>query len=361
MYILEAKIACETPTFLRLFLVLGKFIDILKLVVPIVLVVIATVEVVKMVLGNEEKVSKSLKRVSGKFIAAVLVFFVPPIVNYSLESFVPAMAICYDNANIETIKYFEEVEKNNKKAIDYSNDGNTDGDNNNGGIKIPGYGSGYNSSRVTAVVATWNIGRGNKVRGVTATKFANVIKENNIDIIGIQEAKNNGTTLISNVANKNGMKYYFTDTPAGNAVLSKYSFVSKDYYTLVACAERRTLQKTVININGVNVSFYNVHISYQEHCPKKQIKDVYNKIKNDPNPFILVGDFNVKTKCSIIRDIFGVKYPIIARDTINNGVACTDSIIISSDRISVRSTKTIKTDGIYTDHNMVISVLDIRK
>ncbi len=75
MYILEAKIACETPTFLRLFLVLGKFIDILKLVVPIVLVVIATVEVVKMVLENEEKVSKSLKRVSGKFIAAVLVFF----------------------------------------------------------------------------------------------------------------------------------------------------------------------------------------------------------------------------------------------------------------------------------------------
>ena len=359
LYMLEVSVPCETPTILRLFMILGKIINIVKLIVPIILVVIATIEVAKMVLDSEEKISKSIKLVSNKFIAAILIFFVPPIVSFLLGSFVPSVAICYDNANIETISYFEQIERDKKEAIRNTDDtdDNEDDNNHGGGITIPDYGS----SKTTLVVATWNIGRGTKQRNVTAARLARKIKENNIDVIGIQEAKNNGAHLISSVADKNNMKYYYTGTPAGNALLSKNQFSSKNYYSLVSCGERRALQKIIVNINGINVSFYNVHISYQKKCRKKQIKDVYDKVKNDPNPFVLVGDFNVATQCSIIRDIFGTKYPIVARDTINNGIACTDSIIVSSDKISVISSKTIKTKGTLSDHNMIIASLEIRK
>ena len=218
-----------------------------------------------------------------------------------------------------------------------------------------------NISKANLTVATWNIGRGSKVSGVTATKLAAKIKDNGIDIIGMQEAKKNGSSFVGQIAGKNNMSYYFTDTPAGNAVLSKANLTGKNYYTLVSCGERRALQKTVINVEGTNVSFYNVHISYQNECRKKQITDVYNKVKNDPNPVILVGDFNVATNCGLIKDIFGSGYSIVSKDTVNTGIACTDSIIISVKDISVKSSKTVKTKGSLSDHNMVIATLEIKK
>jgi endonuclease/exonuclease/phosphatase family metal-dependent hydrolase len=130
---------------------------------------------------------------------------------------------------------------------------------------------------------------------------------------------------------------------------------------LVSCGERRALQKTVINVEGISVSFYNVHISYQDECRKKQITDVYNKVKNDPNPVILVGDFNVATNCALIKSVFGNDYPIVSKDTVNTGIACTDSIIVSAKNISVKSSRTVKTKGSLSDHNMVIATLEIRK
>jgi len=63
LYMLEVSVPCETPTILRLFMILGKIINIVKLIVPIILVVIATIEVAKMVLDSEEKISKSIKLV----------------------------------------------------------------------------------------------------------------------------------------------------------------------------------------------------------------------------------------------------------------------------------------------------------
>jgi endonuclease/exonuclease/phosphatase family metal-dependent hydrolase len=220
---------------------------------------------------------------------------------------------------------------------------------------------GGNISKANLTVATWNIGRGSKVSGVTAAKLAAKIKDNGIDIIGMQEAKKNGSSFVGQIAGANNMSYYFTDTPAGNAILGKAGLTGKNYYTLVSCGERRALQKTVINVEGIDISFYNVHISYQNECRKKQITDVYNKVKNDPNPVILVGDFNVATNCGLIRDVFGSGYSIVSKDTVNTGIACTDSIVVSTKYISVKSSKTVKTKGSLSDHNMVIATLEIKK
>lgn len=86
---------------------------------------------------------------------------------------------------------------------------------------------------------------------------------------------------------------------------------------------------------------------------------IINKIKNDPNPTILVGDFNVARNCSLIANNLNNQYEIIAYDTVSTGIKCTDSIIISKNRgIKQISKKTIKTDGIITDHNLVITTLE---
>ena len=217
-------------------------------------------------------------------------------------------------------------------------------------------------------VATWNVHR---YRDANKEKIGEKIVSLNLDIIGIQETRSyadssakeesNSKYVLGEIGKITGLKnYYYTHTPAGNAVLSKRSFVSKSSTGLASCYETRGLQKTVINVNNVDISFYNTHLSYQTNCPQLQLESAYNVIKNDVNPVILVGDFNIGEDPSVIVNTLGSGYNIIAHDT--NRQIYADSIIINGKgkmKYVEGSGKTIVTTGVLSDHNLVMATLSV--
>lgn len=338
---------CNNYHVLLVLLFAKRIILILTIAVPIILLITGMIDMAKATTNAEDSKKHVMNLVKRS--ASVLMFFLIPTFVSILMGLLgqnnTVLLTCANNINPETIERLKAIDALNRRE-----DNVMPGDSYSTPSK--------NKFRIT--VATWNIGRGTKVSNVTASKLAKYIKDYDIDIIGIQEARNRGTNLIKETVQAANMAdYMFTNTPAGNAIISSKTLISKNDMSLISCGEARSLQKTVLNLNGTNVSFYNTHLSPGASCPAKQIKDIINKIKNDPNPTILVGDFNVARNCSLIANNLNNQYEIIAYDTVSTGIKCTDSIIISKNRgIKQISKKTIKTDGIITDHNLVITTLE---
>jgi preprotein translocase subunit SecG len=358
MYFLEveAKVydICENASVLKALLFALSLINLVKIMIPILLILMASVDLGRSVLsGDNSQIEKIKKTVMNRFLAAVIVFFVPAIIGLSItvsRPILPSPAkTCMDNANMDTIR---DIESRTPSP---------------GGNDNPGGGGTTTSTGVKFTVATWNLHR----VGYAASKFAEKIKPNNIDIIGFQEIQKGNTNedFTRSLAKKLNMDHYkYKDTPAGDAIISKRGFITTRTQALVSCHEDRALIKTVVNVNGKNISFYNVHLSpeeppkHRENCPKKQMEDVYKKIKNDTNPVILVGDFNVGFHYNIINDALGSDYTIVANDIINGTAIYTDSIILKKNMgISFKSSKIITTRGTITDHNMVIATFEIKK
>ena len=61
--------------------IIKKVLEIIHFVVPIILIIMVTIDLVKLVVGPDDPEKKKSKSLINKFIAAVLVFFIPFIVN----------------------------------------------------------------------------------------------------------------------------------------------------------------------------------------------------------------------------------------------------------------------------------------
>ncbi|MGN1312266.1 MAG: hypothetical protein ACI4U4_04590 [Bacilli bacterium] len=113
---LEMIEACENPDILRIIYFIKILIDIVKIIVPIALIVIGSVDLSKSVMSNDEKEQKkSLNLFIKRLIYAVVIFLVP----WIIEVFISLLGDltddvnwtdCIINANKEKI---EELEKTN--------------------------------------------------------------------------------------------------------------------------------------------------------------------------------------------------------------------------------------------------------
>ena len=62
--------------------VLGYVVTIIKIVIPLILIILGMIDLGKAVISSEEKaMSKSVSALLKRFIAAVIVFFIPTIVS----------------------------------------------------------------------------------------------------------------------------------------------------------------------------------------------------------------------------------------------------------------------------------------
>lgn len=219
---------------------------------------------------------------------------------------------------------------------------------------------------VNLKVATWNLGRYGKTSQSKASDQASYLKLQNIDIAGFQEVKpyhGSMTIPLNTYVSITGLGHYrYHETPAGNAVLSKYKIISAQNKGLAPCHESRGLTKAVIQVNNVDISFYTTHFSYQSRCHQIHAESLADLIKDDPNPQIITGDFNIHN-VDYLTPALGSKYKIVAYDTLEHYY--TDSIIVKAtdasgkERIRLKNFDTLKTNGIYTDHNMVVANLEI--
>lgn len=107
------------------FHIVQKALDILHLFVPIILIIMATINIIQLLLGPDDPQKKKTKSLINKFIAAVIVFFVPIIVNV-LFNLIPDgvdFGSCWKAAE-DIYNTFEEVDYNeyeeNKNTESYS-------------------------------------------------------------------------------------------------------------------------------------------------------------------------------------------------------------------------------------------------
>lgn len=108
---------CDTIGFLRLMYLIKLGMNILRFVVPIILIIMIVLDVIKNVINVDEK--DGARKIIKRLIAAGLVFFVPTIVNVitSLIGYIEVVGKedmnysstrCYKNANMECIKKVED-------------------------------------------------------------------------------------------------------------------------------------------------------------------------------------------------------------------------------------------------------------
>lgn len=200
----------------------------------------------------------------------------------------------------------------------------------------------------------------------SASIQANYFKLQNIDIAGFQEVRpysGSMTVPLNTYVSVTGLGHYrYHETPAGNAVLSKYAIKSAQNKSLTSCSESRGLTKVVIQVNGIDISFYTTHFSYQSNCHKIHAESLANLIKDDPNPQIITGDFNIHNN-DVLTPALGNKYKIVAYDNVAHYY--TDSILIKATdstgkiRLRAKNYDVLKTDGVYTDHNMVVANIEV--
>ncbi len=223
-------------------------------------------------------------------------------------------------------------------------------------------------SRKRFVVGTWNIGRGNKYGLKYAREYGNKLRENQIDICGIQEARpknvskqGNFDTFINEIKENGDFNDYFiTDVPAGNAIVSKYKLMSQNEYNLRNCSEERKLQRVVININGVNISFYNTHTATQYACRMKQYADIFEIMDNDENPTILVGDLNDINFNNTLANNFSSSYEIYGHCGFKENDSYVDVIVLNGkEKIKYVNKKYVSTKGELSDHNLVLTTFEV--
>lgn len=74
---------CNQPGLLKAFQILGYALNIVKIVAPLLLIVVGSVELGKAVLSNDEKAIKvAVNSLIKKAIAAVVIFFLPFLIKF---------------------------------------------------------------------------------------------------------------------------------------------------------------------------------------------------------------------------------------------------------------------------------------
>lgn len=117
---------CGPADFLRIIYLFKLILKIAFIIIPIGLIIFITIDLFKNVISNNDKdQQKNLTLIIKRIIYAVLVFFVPTIVNLvvSLLSNSGVMkedySYCYENINLEDINYLDSVEYSYELAEKY--------------------------------------------------------------------------------------------------------------------------------------------------------------------------------------------------------------------------------------------------
>lgn len=178
-------------------------------------------------------------------------------------------------------------------------------------------------------VGSWNI----LVYGSRDFKgIASLIRENNIDIIGIQEAavyhdKEMPVNSAEEIAKE--LNYNFVFFPSvdarprkpwilGNAILSRFPIIESSSYPLnlenkkydgTSQKEQRTVISSKIQIDNKTLSFFTTHLQFSvglntTEVRLKQVKNLLTFLaRHSGNPAVLTGDFNATPENEEIKII----------------------------------------------------------
>lgn len=105
---------CRDSHFLSLILFIKYLLKIMGILVPVILILVVTIDLVKNIINPDNKENSDL-RLTGKRIAGAIIFFLIPLfVNFIMNLLGQSAKdsySCWKNANIKTIKEIKEIEE----------------------------------------------------------------------------------------------------------------------------------------------------------------------------------------------------------------------------------------------------------
>ncbi|MDD3340794.1 MAG: N-acetylmuramoyl-L-alanine amidase [Bacilli bacterium] len=110
---------CDASGVLKIILLVKNMLQIIQIAAPIILIVFAMIDIVKLIVSAMDKTPQIIKKIINRFLAAVIVFLVPVILNTALSLLGEAglqSTDCWINANEEHIKALEIQEQEVSKA-----------------------------------------------------------------------------------------------------------------------------------------------------------------------------------------------------------------------------------------------------
>ena len=203
----------------------------------------------------------------------------------------------------------------------------------------------------------------------------NLIKDNDVDIIGLNEifALSKNKSQVSKIANKLGYYYCFGKStniilPYGNGIISKFPIRNYKIINIPKIKhktgnkhyEKRSILMVEIEINKNIYDVYITHLGLNKDEQLLGFKEILNNVKE--NNSIIMGDFNtiidnnneIKKKFKDTENyIKGNKntYPS------NNPTIKLDYILVSKN-ITVSNAKVLK--DIISDHNPIFSEIIVK-
>ena len=164
-------------------------------------------------------------------------------------------------------------------------------------------------------ISSFNIQNNYNNYNINKTKeIINYLKNNNIDILGLQEVfylcDKDICKKIDSKYNYYGKYRFYSKlllrhinemTP----IITNKKVIEKKIYRLpfLPSLTKRILTKVVIEYEGKRISIYNTHLEVRNiKVKERQLNRIYNLIKKDNNLIILMGDFNLKNNKEIFND-----------------------------------------------------------
>ena len=227
-------------------------------------------------------------------------------------------------------------------------------------------------------ICTFNIQ--NNFKNYNTSKSKQIIKllENkNIDVYNLQEVYSKIDRDLKKIVKTltytiNGTYRFLIPTRFNekNPIITNKKVISSRTYHLpfLPSITKRIMTKVVIEDNGRLISIYNTHLEVRkEKVKEKQLNRILKILKEDSNPIILTGDFNLKTNNSMFNnfikelDNIGIKHIDIADKTlkISKYHRAIDHIFISKDFKLISKDRI--TDLEISDHYPVLIQIDYKK
>lgn len=117
-YLLASSNFCDSNAIKRLFSFLGQMFNILKIIIPILIIVMGTIDLLKAIISSDENEIKKAKNIFIKrLILGIVVFFIFPIVSFLMQ-------MIGQNTNNKCMNCF--LEPNNKSKCNYNLKNNTE-------------------------------------------------------------------------------------------------------------------------------------------------------------------------------------------------------------------------------------------
>ena len=235
----------------------------------------------------------------------------------------------------------------------------------------------------TFTVASYNVwSGGNTLENEYA--IAAQLDDYGVDIAGLQEIDTDDfdrrgggfTTALTSgsLVNKHftpakaysmGDKYGIMTTTSHAIADAQYAMLPYPYSYISAQMEPRMVQRTLIDVDGVRIAFYNTHLDYTgtqvdgRLLRELQVEFIFELMQSDPSPYkVLTGDFNIASFDDLAPFLDSDDYALfinpdnaLATFSGDSSFRSIDNIIYTCKTLELTDGEVVATD--LSDHYMV--------